>query len=910
MIRRGIVCVGLSLLFLGCLPASGTEQGAVHAGVVELQAAGGPVAPTACVTGLRGAGESPVCSSCECGRCAAQANACAGDPKCAAAAACENANYCQGAECYCGNGISAAICLISPQGPCKAQFEAAAGVKGWTRIKAVLDSGDTSNSLVRAARLASCSLGDSCKTQCGAPGAQCTFDNEVCQERRCPAVDTARENARASSANVAANPTIQQIYVNGTLAWSATNPGTTPTFRPRDRVALVGAGFGSGVDVDYAKILIGNSRVLETNLQMFEQKLDIADEINYETTASRGTWGADVISWNDGRVEFYVPIHASRGPLRMQVQKRVGSNSSLLRHGQPHQVVNAITMRIRDTSYPQTCDVVSELSNPVGSASIPVNVVNPSFDSLVTRGRQIFWSYDYNIGLAHKYRGLDWDAIFAYRTTDPMTGQTADPATLFGAVRAVAGEVPTEATADVYFDPYPQQNPIPGFLLTPQLKKGNTRGTGWVGYRYAQSSHPFNGPGEWIGFNCASCHGYRLSYERAPGQNVTRVIPGLPNPNWSMKWSLLGDFEGVRDTEPGPTWAPGDADVDKTSIVYAVPPGAGEHALIRHHGDGSSTENDYQFSPITIPNVTNHMPIRRALSHTEAYVGFEGSYIHSEEPDGATGSMDPASLQALTAYMTTLDANDNDLRNVGMYRWLKYTGQLAGLVGNVSEGQFVQSGHASYPALRTRVDNGRAIFEARCGNCHTDAIGANTNERMIRLDQVGRFFPPTIYQRQMQAIRVTYLRDLYWVQHRGLLSDGHVRNLTDLVDPNRCTEGTALYNRYYTVHAPTIMSSAGPDFPALQPGANPRGDAFRVARMTGTDATSVNRNRFVERHQYFTTMANDPTHYYWDYQAMRRNYGPNELGSAAPIGMPAAPHPWCAGSQEEIPDLLLFLMTL
>ncbi len=35
-----------------------------------------------------------------------------------------------------------------------------------------------------------------------------------------------------------------------------------------------------------------------------------------------------------------------------------------------------------------------------------------------------------------------------------------------------------------------------------------------------------------------------------------------------------------------------------------------------------------------------------------------------------------------------------------------------------------------------------------------------------------------------------------------------------------------------------------------------------------------------------------------------------ELGSAAPIGMPAAPHPWCAGSQEEIPDLLLFLMTL
>jgi len=68
---------------------------------------------------------------------------------------------------------------------------------------------------------------------------------------------------------------------------------------------------------------------------------------------------------------------------------------------------------------------------------------------------------------------------------------------------------------------------------------------------------------------------------------------------------------------------------------------------------------DYQFSPITIPTVTNYMAIRRSLSHTESYVGFEGSYIHSEEPDGAQGSMDKASLQALTAYMTTLDQDDD-----------------------------------------------------------------------------------------------------------------------------------------------------------------------------------------------------------------------------------------------------------
>ena len=75
--------------------------------------------------------------------------------------------------------------------------------------------------------------------------------------------------------------------------------------------------------------------------------------------------------------------------------------------------------------------------------------------------------------------------------------------------------------------------------------------------------------------------------------------------------------------------------------------------MIRVNGEGSSTDNDYQFSPHTIPNVTNYMSIRRSLSHTESYVGFEGSYIHAEEPDGATGSMYRYPLQALTALVSS-----------------------------------------------------------------------------------------------------------------------------------------------------------------------------------------------------------------------------------------------------------------
>jgi len=42
---------------------------------------------------------------------------------------------------------------------------------------------------------------------------------------------------------------------------------------------------------------------------------------------------------------------------------------------------------------------------------------------------------------------------------------------------------------------------------------------------------------------------------------------------------------------------------------------------------------------------------------------------------------------------------------------------------------------------------------------------------------------------------------------------------------------------------------------------------------------------------------------------MRAEYGPDEIGAPGPIGMPAAPHPWCAGSQAEVDDLVLYLLT-
>jgi len=743
------------------------------------------------------------------------------------------------------------------------------------------------------------------------------------QEEICEA-DFSREFLRAVSAATFPDPVINTIKVNGTQVWSSAMPAVIPTLRPGDTVVLLGTGLGNGPDIDFTKLMIGNARALETDLKMYKQKLDIIKEVNYEIAETHSSWDKDILSWTPTRVKFRVPGHASEGPLQLQVQKRTGYNMSLTRPGQPHNVINAQTKRITDNSdFDHTCDVVSTLSAVKAITPIAVNVENANFDNLVKRGREIFWAYDYNIGLAHKMRNLDWTKIFQYRTTDPITRQPADPALLFGAYKTVPGEVPEEALDDVYFNPYPQPNPIPGLLtLGPQFTEGNTEDSGWVGYRYAESNHPYTGKGSWIGFNCASCHSYKISYEKAPGMNVTKVFPGLPNPEWTMKWAILGDksgattanFDGIVTSEPGPAFDPASKNIDRTTLIYYMPGGTGEHNMIRASDEGSETDNDHQFSPITIPNVTNYMAIRRSLSHTESYVGFEGSYIHSEEPDGAMGSMGAESLKALTAYMSVLDEDDDDLRNVGLYRWLKANNLLAAQTGNANlgEGSFVSNGWQSFNGVANVVAQGKQMFERDCGSCHTDALGAHTNERMFRLDEVGRFFAPTIYQKDQQSIRATFLRDVYWTQSRGLLSDGHVRNMEDLVNPDRCTEGTALYDQYYTLHAPVRPEPGSPDQPKPWPDLNRKGDVFRVYKNVeySSNDPSTQRNRFIERHKYFVEVPWDNDNYYWDYQKMRAEYGPEEMGTAGPIGLPAAPHPWCAASAQDVMPLVQYVLTL
>src|SRR5690554_6537482 len=125
---------------------------------------------------------------------------------------------------------------------------------------------------------------------------------------------TARAQQRPASAANFPAPQITSLSVNGNTAWTA-GAGGVPPLTPGDEVSLTGSVFGAGTDIDFSKIMIGNTRILETDLKMFQQLLAINDQVNFETDEQIDSWPKNILSWNDSEIRFRVPDHVSGGAL-------------------------------------------------------------------------------------------------------------------------------------------------------------------------------------------------------------------------------------------------------------------------------------------------------------------------------------------------------------------------------------------------------------------------------------------------------------------------------------------------------------------------------------------------------------------------------------------------------------------
>ncbi len=691
-----------------------------------------------------------------------------------------------------------------------------------------------------------------------------------------PPINPTLERERRESARDFPQPQITEIRRNGRRIWRLGDPVLTIT--AGETIELVGSGLGRGTAVDYGKILVGRARALETDLKMYTGHIDIKKAHYFEEPNVFDSWDKDIVSWEDTKIRFKVPETTDRGPIVVSVQKRIGSNPSYTVEGQPHSVWDPNSERIGGP-FSHKSDVVSKLSEPKLSNAVAVKVVNSAFKDRAARGEKIFWSYDYNIGSVHNARGLDWSKILKGEAKDPITGQKADPTKSFGAIsfHDASIQVPSFVRERVLWDPYPIPSPLTSVIGKDQLYSGETNPTGYAGFIYASSLNPKTGnKGHWVGFSCVSCHGQVIRFPDKNGRTVTKIFPGLPNPDWNLKWATLTKFEGVVGDEEGIK------NVDKSMLIQHVPNGSGEHSVVRSSMDHHSPyHNDWLFSPIAIPNVTTHTPLRRSLSHTEFYAGFEGSYVHSEEPDGAIGSMRADDLKALTAYMTVLGRDERLLQNIGLYRWLKEKSLLSE-IGNTSEKNFIHGDRDAYPILASRLSRGKEAFAKACLECHAANFGTGSDENMIPLTEVGSYFSPTIFQSEVASIRTSMLTLLYWTQKRGLLHDTHVKSLEDLVNPDRCNPSSRLYKKYYTMHE----------------------GSFRIPVGTKDQAKAT------ENHAYFTRVAWDDKHFYWDYQKMLKEFGPRELGTEKPVAMAKTPHPWCAESASEVQDMVAYLLTL
>ncbi len=159
-----------------------------------------------------------------------------------------------------------------------------------------------------------------------------------------PPIDESLEKSRRESSTSFPTPRIKRIFRKGTLIWQEGE--AAPQITAGETLVLEGSGFGLGTEIDYSKILVGKSRAIESDLQMFVGHVDVKKANYFEVNELYDSWKKEIISWSNNRIEFKVPETSNRGPLVVSVQKRISSNPSLSNPEQDHSVWDPNSERI------------------------------------------------------------------------------------------------------------------------------------------------------------------------------------------------------------------------------------------------------------------------------------------------------------------------------------------------------------------------------------------------------------------------------------------------------------------------------------------------------------------------------------------------------------------------------------
>ena len=328
--------------------------------------------------------------------------------------------------------------------------------------------------------------------------------------------------------------------MNGKIVWTQ-GQSAIPRITVGDVVTLSGANFGQGTEGDFSKILVGNVRALERDLPMFEGGVHLLKQLFFETSKVTDSWRKDIQTWSRTEIVFRMPRTASRGPIVFAIQERVGAVESAHQPGMPHLVVDPLTARAEGVTATRT--PISRLGTAIESNAVPVEIDNPAFEEDIRAGEAAFLGLRLQSrarALASRF-GLAHDP--SWKNERSHHGRAGRSPKTLRRVAGPPGRSARRGTGSIRVRPLSHSDAVEAAARKPMLA-GKTSPTGWVGYVYAQGiSVVSQREGNWIGFNCASCHAQRIVFEEKPGSMRAKVFPG------PSQYALVDEMEHARPDE-------------------------------------------------------------------------------------------------------------------------------------------------------------------------------------------------------------------------------------------------------------------------------------------------------------------------------------------------------------------------